>query len=93
MTEPDKQLSLDVGPAHRTPGPVRGKHYVEPRGYAAKPGTGPKGETCGSCKHKTSGFRRRFPKCILTRACWTHARRTDILVGADACEKWEKRDG
>lgn len=26
-----------------------GKNYVRPAGYAAMPGTGPEGETCGSC--------------------------------------------
>lgn len=71
--------------------PKRGKHYVQPRGYAARPGTGPAGETCGSCKHSAHGGtgKRRFPKCELTRACHTSSRRTDILMGAPACEKWE----
>lgn len=72
----------------------RGKHYVEPRGYAAKPGTGPAGETCGTCAHKTysGNTAGRYPKCALTRACWTRTRRTDILVNAAACEKWEKAE-
>lgn len=68
----------------------RGKHYVEPRGYADKPGTGPAGETCGSCKFCMVGYRRRFKKCELNKAAWTHTRRTDILTGAAACAKWEK---
>jgi hypothetical protein len=70
----------------------RGKHYVEPRGYADKPGTGPKDETCGSCEHQTY-YRsaKRYPKCLLTRAAWTHSRRTDILVGAAACSKWKAK--
>lgn len=65
----------------------RGKHYIEPRGYADKPGTGPKGETCGSCKHRTG----RFPKCLLIEGSWTRTRRTDILVRAAACSKWEAK--
>lgn len=71
--------------------PVRGKHYVEPRGYADKPGTGPAGETCKSCKHSYRGGtgQRGFPKCELTRACHTSSRRTDILMRAPACSKWE----
>lgn len=69
--------------------PVRGKHYVQPRGYADKPGTGPNGETCGTCKHRTTR-QTKYPKCLLTRSCWSASRRTDILVGAAACSKWEK---
>lgn len=67
--------------------PQFGKHHIQQRGYAAKPGTGPKGETCGSCKHIRRG--RRYRKCELTRACWTHSQRTDILARAPACAKWE----
>lgn len=69
----------------------RGKHYVEPRGYAARPGTGPKGETCKSCRYSVTSPRRgRWTKCRLTEACWTKTRRTDILLGAAACSKWGK---
>lgn len=66
----------------------RGKHYIEPRGYAAPPGTGPEGETCGSCEH-LARFRR-FPKCALNHGAWTHTRRTDVLVRAVACQRWER---
>jgi hypothetical protein len=69
----------------------RGKHYVQPRGYAWPPGTGPAGETCGSCKHL---FRNRlaktYLKCSLTRAAWTGGRASDVLAGAAACKKWER---
>lgn len=69
--------------------PVRGKHYIQPRGYADKPGTGPDGETCGSCRHSYHRRAGRYPKCDLTRTCHTHSRRTDILMRAAACSKWE----
>lgn len=70
--------------------PKRGKHYIEPRGYAGTPGSGPEGETCGSCRHrKNRVFAKAYPKCALTRAAWTRSRRTDILVSSPACEKWE----
>ena len=65
----------------------RGRHYIEPRGYAYFPGTGPEGETCGTCKHAKRG--RRFSKCGLARARWTHGRGTDILLRAPACKYWE----
>lgn len=72
---------------------TRGKHFVEPRGYADRPGTGPAGETCGSCAHHVSKrMSKRYHKCGLTAACWTGGRRTDILVRAAACSKWEKEE-
>lgn len=68
----------------------RGKHYVEPRGYAAKPGTGPAGETCGSCKnHVINQFARDYHKCLLSKVKWTGGRGSDILVRSPACAKWE----
>ena len=70
----------------------RGKHYVEPRGYAAPPGTGPAGETCGTCQYRTyaGNTQGSYPKCALRYGTWTGGRATDILVHAAACEKWEK---
>ena len=71
----------------------RGKHYVEPRGGADRPGTGPQGETCGSCKHlyrKTMA--KTYLKCNLMRAKWTGGGKTDIRAGWAACSKWEKPD-
>jgi hypothetical protein len=71
--------------------PVRGKHYIQPRGYAAPPGTGPAGETCGSCQHDSAS--RRYHKCLLNAAAWGHTRRSDILARSPACAKWEKANG
>lgn len=84
---PQKELFTTIGglPVY---GKTRGKHYIEPRGYAAPPGTGPKGETCGSCKHI---FRElRYRKCEARRGAWSHSRGTDILAGSPACRQWEK---
>lgn len=56
-------------------------------GYAAPPGTGPHGETCGSCGslhvHMT-GSRKRFFKCNLVN--WTHGAATDIRMRSPACD-------
>ena len=69
----------------------RGKHYVEPRGYAAKPGSGPVGETCGSCiHHGVKRMSKSYHKCELAAAIWTGGRGSDILVRSPACSKWEK---
>lgn len=68
----------------------RGVHYIEPRGYAAPPGTGPAGETCKTCTHLTyKALGKNYPKCLLREATWTGGRATDILVNAPACQKWE----
>ena len=61
--------------------------------YAALPGTGPKGETCGSCRHL---YRRRYSKvylkCALCEPKWTGGPGSDIKARAPACSKWEKRE-
>lgn len=68
----------------------RGKHYVEPRGYAYMPGTGPEGETCGTCKHHAPlQMAKRYHKCRLAQHKWTHGRGSDILVRSPACKHWE----
>lgn len=69
--------------------PLRGKHYVQPRGYAYSPGTGPEGETCGSCRFKQPG--RRWNKCghEFARRKHTGGRGSDILTRSPACKYWE----
>lgn len=54
-------------------------------------GTGPKGETCGTCKHATRiSFGKTFYKCALAERGWTHGIKTDIKLRWPACGKWEK---
>ena len=62
-----------------------------PRGYAMPPGTGPAGETCGSCQHivRKGGNARAYLKCGLNRARWTSGQGTDIRARSPACKKWE----
>ena len=71
-------------------GPQRGKHYVQPRGYVDQPGSGPEGETCGTCRH-CERFKqsKSWIKCGLNRARWTGGRATDILARSPACRQWE----
>lgn len=65
-----------------------------PKGYAALPGTGPAGETCGSCEHLV---RRRmastYLKCGLMQAHWTRSSATDIRAGSSACGQWQAAGG
>ena len=59
-------------------------------GYAAKPGTGPKGETCQSCKYylRVNYHGKIYLKCMLTKP-WTHGRGSDIKAGTPACAMWK----
>lgn len=62
-------------------------------GYAAPPGTGPDGETCRTCKHYAYNHNRtsrRYPKCALMEAVWTHGPGTDIKARSPACSCWER---
>lgn len=87
MTSPaPKQLTFTMIGGEVVTRAQRGKHYIEPRGYYFHPGTGPAGETCGSCQHRTHGS---YIKCELSRARWTGSRGTDILARSPACKYWE----
>lgn len=57
--------------------------------YADHPGTGPEGETCGSCDHCWRGRGGRYRKCNLVRALWTGGLATDIKARSPACSKWK----
>lgn len=71
----------------------RGKHYVKPNGYAARPGSGPEGETCKTCQHLTyRRFTKSHPKCGLNQANWTNGRGSDVLVRSPACQLWEAKE-
>ena len=64
------------------------------RGHAGRPGTGPAGEKCGTCKHKVckGGVAGRYLKCNLMRAQWTGGKGTDIFARDAACDKWESKN-
>ncbi len=59
-------------------------------GYAAEPGTGPKNETCGSCRHhQVRSLSRSYHKCKLGPTSGGPG--TDIRVRAPACKHWTAR--
>lgn len=61
-------------------------------GYAADPGTGPRGETCQSCKYiARKDCAKTYLKCLLRRKQWTGGQGTDIRAKSPACRFWEKR--
>lgn len=61
-----------------------------PGGYADRPGTGPEGESCGTCANCRAkrGASKTFYKCVLMLASWTGSRGTDVLLRSPACSKW-----
>lgn len=64
--------------------PIKG---TVPAGYAGRPGTGPTGETCGSCAFAVRCGR--YAKCRANERRWTNGIKTDIRLRMAACEKWE----
>jgi hypothetical protein len=72
-----------------TPRKVPRARTPKANGYYYFPGSGPEGETCGSCCHCVwVGGARRYYKCDLTH--FTRGPATDIRVRSPACRRWEK---
>lgn len=76
------------------PEPYKGKQTRRKptvvKGYAALPGSGPEGETCGSCGHHViKRLGKKYHKCDLMRLAWTGGAGTDIRVRSPACSKWK----
>lgn len=71
------------------PEPVR--FGLRASGYARRPGTGPAGETCRTCRFavKVGGGKSHFYKCEIIRHRWTHGPGTDIKLRSPACEMWQ----
>ena len=62
-------------------------------GYAAPPGGGPRGETCGSCEYLfRNRLQKTYLKCELMRAHWTGGAGTDVKARAPACREWKRPD-
>ena len=74
---------------------VKAKHRVT--GYAAAPGTGPEGETCGTCGNRIYvQYANRYYKC--KEGYQSSGPATDIRLKSPACHFWkeqgnEKDDG
>lgn len=67
-----------------------GKAPVAREGWADKPGSGPEGETCGSCTYcEAFHYRKRYYKCAAREGDhWKGGRATDIRPLDPACSKW-----
>ena len=63
------------------------------RGHAWKPGTGPAGETCGSCANLAHRrMSKIYLKCALMSATWTGGGATDVKARDAACDKWARKE-
>ena len=84
------ETDLFGNPAPKTP--PRRRRATNKRGHAAQTGTGPAGETCGTCEHLARRrFSKTYLKCGLMHAHWTSGAGTDIRARDAACSRWEAR--
>lgn len=69
------------------------KKRTQPNGYAAEPGTGPKDETCRTCKYVTARqYSKTYYKCALNRRAWTGGLGSDIRLKSPACFFWKGKE-
>lgn len=62
---------------------------IAPRDVPSSPGSGPTGETCGTCTHLSRIRKAKtYLKCALLRAHWTGGPGTDIRARTPACHFW-----
>lgn len=69
------------------------KRDETPKGYAARPGSGPAGETCKTCIHAqlSHTYRHRYWKCDIIQHRWTRGPGTDIRLKSPACSFWKSK--
>lgn len=69
------------------------KPKTKKTGHAWRPGTGPEGETCKSCKHLVrKSMSKVYLKCGLMAAHWTGGAGTDVRASDPACREWTAPD-
>lgn len=62
-------------------------------GYAARPGTGPKGQRCNTCSYciVIQQGSTTVRKCQVTVRLWTPGPETNIKHNAPACSEWARK--
>lgn len=90
MIAPEKDLFGQPMPA---PAMIRKDGGRRKVGYAARPGSGPKGHRCATCRHAERVTSKGVAsiKCALMAHAWTHGAETDISLRAPACRQWERK--
>lgn len=87
MSEPPSLFDLMVLPASAL---AKRVPKIKKHGHAAVPGTGPNGETCGTCGNLVrKEMASTYMKCGLMRDHWTGGYGTDVRVRDSACRRWE----
>lgn len=69
------------------PATKRKRKPTPPKGGAHRAGSGPAGETCGTCANAARFGR--YAKCKLVRGRWTNGPGTDIRLRWPACSGWQ----
>lgn len=85
-----EQRSFDLMelPASALKHPRRSKKH----GHAAVPGTGPAGESCGSCNNMVrKEMSKTYLKCGLMAAYWTGGYGSEVRSHDRACRRWEAK--
>lgn len=68
------------------------KRDETPKGYAAKPGSGPVGHFCRDCRHSVKkSLAKNYWKCALMFRFWTGGFKTDIRLKSPACKEWASK--
>lgn len=80
-------------PIPRPATPRRPRDAVRRLGYASRPGTGPKGQRCSTCKSCIVMMRDevRVRRCEIVAAKWTDGVEFDIKHNAPACRDWQRK--
>jgi hypothetical protein len=71
-----------------------GSAYVRrDRAHPYAPGSGPTGQTCGTCAKciQRREYRRNFYKCRVMQKSWSRGPSTDIRLKDKACLAWEPK--
>jgi hypothetical protein len=74
------------------PGVPKKRRDPAPNGYSAPPGTGPKDQTCKTCRHFVRKvMSKTYFKCWLMNRTWTGGGATDIRANSPACRNWASK--
>jgi len=83
VSEPETDLWKQPIGSHKRKTPM-------PKGHAGPVGSGPKGETCKTCRHLTRvKHAKTYLNCGLLRKQWTSGPGSDVRAKDAACWKWE----
>lgn len=73
---------------------VPARPLVRKIGYAARPGSGPRGQRCNTCRHaqRITHRQARSWKCEVMAGIWHLGPSSDIKPGAPACSEFIRKE-